>query len=242
MALYSNLRDYRFNDTELDDIRGAEVFGADNEKLGKIDDVIFNRNDGELAYVVVDSGGWLTSKKFLVPARQLMIRDEQDKDFHVSLTKEQVEKFPEYKEQSVDSEKEFGDYESRYKSTWADGPIMHREGSTHAITPETVAGSGTGDGMSHASPRRIAHDMPKFGATSSNDTTDAVSLAGETEQTPTITGARKTMDRQIDQPVSASGDDSLNSSDYNPRVRTFETWLRKYREDILRKRRKDTAA
>ena len=242
MALYSNLNEYRFNDTELDDIRGAEVFGADDEKLGKIDDVIFDTTSGELRYVVLDSGGWLSSKKFVIPARQLMIREEADKDFHVSLTKQQVERFPEYKEKSFESDDEFADYEKRYKASYSDGPVMHREGSTHAITPETVAGSSGGDGMSHASPRRIAHDMPKFGATSSNDTTDGVSLAGETEQTPSITGARKTMERQIDQPMSASGDDSLNSSDYNPRVRTIETWLRKYREDILRKRREDTAA
>jgi sporulation protein YlmC with PRC-barrel domain len=242
MAIYSNLRDYRFNDTELDDIRGAEVFGADDEKLGKIDDVIFDSASGELRYVVLDSGGWLSSKKFLVPARQLMIRDEADKDFHVSLTKQQIERFPEYREKSFEDDAEFEDYEKRYKATYSDGPVMHREGSTHAITPETVAGSGSGDGKHHASPRRIAHDMPRFGATSPNDTTDNVSLAGETDQSPMIYGSPKTLDRQIDEPLSASGEDSLSASDYNPRVRTFESWLRKYREDILRKRREDQAA
>lgn len=242
MALYSNLNEYRFNDTELDDIRGAEVFGVDDEKLGKIDDVIFDTTSGELRYVVLDSGGWLSSKRFVIPARQLMIRDEQDKDFHVSLTKQQVERFPEYKEKSFESDDEFADYEKRYKASYSDSPVMHREGSTHAITPETVAGSGGGDGMHHASPRRIAHDMPRFGATSSNDSTDGVSLAGEIDQSPTISGARNTLDRQIDEPIPAASADSLSASDYNPRVRTFETWLRKYREDILRKRREDTAA
>jgi len=242
MAVYSNLRDYRFNDTELDDIRGAEVFGADDEKLGKIDDVLFDSASGELRYVVLDSGGWLSSKKFVVPARQLMIRDEQDKDFHVSLTKKQIEKFPEYQEKSFEDDAKFEDYEKRYKAAYSDGPVMHREGSTHAITPETVEGSGGGDGMRHASPRRIAHDMPRFGATSSNDTTDGVSLAGETEASPSITGARKTMARQIDEPTPGSSADPLSASNSNPRVQTFENWLRKYREDILRKRREDTAA
>ena len=242
MALYSNLNEYRFNDTELDDIRGAEVFGADDEKLGKIDDVIFDTTSGELRYVVLDSGGWLSSKKFVIPARQLMIREEADKDFHVSLTKEQIERFPEYKEKSFESDDEFADYEKRYKESYSDGPVMHREGSTHAITPETVAGSGGGDGMSHPSPRRIAHDMPRFGATSSNDSADGVSLAGEADQAPSLTGQRKIMARQIDQPVTADKEESLSASGYNPRVQTFENWLRKYREDILRKRREDTAA
>jgi sporulation protein YlmC with PRC-barrel domain len=241
MALYSNLRDYRFNDTELDDIRGAEVYGADDEKLGKIDDVIFDSASGELRYVVLDSGGWLSSKKFVVPARQLMIRDEQDKDFHVTLTKKQIERFPEYNEKSFESDAEFTDYEKRYKEAYSDGPVMHREGSTHAITPETVEGSGGGDFTHHASPHRIAHDMPRFGATSSNDTATTGGLVNEREQEPTLVGQRKTVARQIDEPVSGR-DESLFNNDHNARVQTFENWLRKYREDILRKRREDNAA
>ena len=73
MALYSNLHDYRFNDTEIDDIRGAAVYGSDNEKVGEIADVIFDNANGELRYVVIDSGGWLSSERFIVPARRLMI-------------------------------------------------------------------------------------------------------------------------------------------------------------------------
>ncbi len=241
MALYSNLRDYRFNDTELDDIRGAEVYGVDDEKLGKIEDVIFDSASGELRYVVLDSGGWLSSKKFVIPARQLMIRDEQDKDFHVSLTKKQIEKFPEYQEKSFESDAEFTDYEKRYKEAYSDGTVLHREGSTHAITPETVEGSGGGDGMHHASPRRIAHDMPRFGATSGRDTATSGGLVNEMEQEPTLTGQRKTVGRQIDEPATEN-ERSLFNNDHNARMQTFENWLRKYREDILRKRREDNAA
>ena len=41
------------------DIRGAELYGAKDEKLGKIDDVIFDHTSGSLRYAVVDTGGWL---------------------------------------------------------------------------------------------------------------------------------------------------------------------------------------
>jgi len=116
MAIYSSLRDYRFNDTDIDDIRGAAVYGVDDEKLGKIDDVIFDNRNGELRYVVIDSGGWLTTKKFILPARQLMIREEADKDFYANITKDQVQKLPEYKEKAVESESDWTDYENRYKS------------------------------------------------------------------------------------------------------------------------------
>lgn len=69
MTHYGTLRETRFQD--LDDIRGAEVYGVNDEKLGKIDDVIFDHSSGEIRYVVVDTGGWLSSKKFLVPANRI---------------------------------------------------------------------------------------------------------------------------------------------------------------------------
>jgi len=68
MPHYGLLRDYRFEDEgTADDIRGAKIYGRDDEKLGKIDDVIFDHTTGNIRYVVVDTGGWLSSKKFLVP-------------------------------------------------------------------------------------------------------------------------------------------------------------------------------
>ena len=44
MAHYGTLRDYHFTDIDetTDDIRGAKVYGLNDEKLGKIDDVIFD--------------------------------------------------------------------------------------------------------------------------------------------------------------------------------------------------------
>src|SRR5436853_2500856 len=170
MALYNNLHDYRFNDTDVDDIRGAAVYGTDDEKLGRIDDVIYDDASGELRYVVIDSGGWLTSKRFVVPALRVMMREEGDKDFYVNLSKDQVQRLPEYKDKDVDSDTQWADYEHRYEAAYDDGPVMHKKGSTHAITPERVEGSRSGGGDVHVqSPRRIAHDMPRFGAMSGRD-------------------------------------------------------------------------
>src|SRR3954463_16096187 len=100
MAIYSNLRDYRFGESG-EDIRGAKVYGADGEKLGEIDDVIFDNRSGDVRYAVIDTGGWLSSKKVVVPARQIMTRDE-DNDYHVNLTKDQVRKLPEYRESDLE--------------------------------------------------------------------------------------------------------------------------------------------
>ena len=43
MPHYGLLRDYRFDDEgAAEDIRGSKIYGLDDEKLGKIDDVIFD--------------------------------------------------------------------------------------------------------------------------------------------------------------------------------------------------------
>ena len=49
MTHIGTLRDYRFTnvDEATDDIRGAKVYGLDDEKLGKIDDVIFDHATGQ---------------------------------------------------------------------------------------------------------------------------------------------------------------------------------------------------
>ena len=149
MAHLGTLRDYRFSDFEnaTDDIRGAKVYGMNDEKLGKIDDVIFDHSTGGIRYVVVDTGGWLLTKKFIVPPYQLSQAENHEDDFQVHLTRDQVESFPPYNEADIESDEKWNDYEGRYRSKWADGPVMHRVATDRNITPTTEqqidAGSGT---------------------------------------------------------------------------------------------------
>lgn len=137
MAHFGTLKDYQFAQ-EVGDIRGAELYGANDEKLGKIDDVIFDHSSGTLRYAVVDTGGWLHSKRFLVPANQIFARPKHEDDFAVNLTKQQIEHFPPYDEKSIDRPEEFRDYEKRYRTTFGEGPVLHRTGSNHIITPEAA--------------------------------------------------------------------------------------------------------
>jgi sporulation protein YlmC with PRC-barrel domain len=137
MAIYANLRDYSF-ESEVDDIRGSDVYGTNNEKLGKVKDVIFDRDSGDLQYVVIDAAGWLTTGMFLVPAREIMNNVEGDSHFRVNLTREQIERLPAYREDELRDETKWRDYERRYQAARelkAD-PVLHREGSTHTITPD----------------------------------------------------------------------------------------------------------
>jgi len=136
MAHYGTLRDYRFSDVETaDDIRGSSVYGRDDEKLGKIDDVIFDHATGNIQYVVIDTGGWLSSKKFIVPPDRLRASAKHEDDFQMDATKKQIEAFPPYREDDLEDSTRWKDYEKRYKAAWHDGPVQHRKGSDRDITP-----------------------------------------------------------------------------------------------------------
>lgn len=136
MANFGMLRDYQLTDP-AEDIRGSKLYGMGDEKLGKIDDVIFDYSTGLIRYVVVDTGGWLSTKKFIVPANRLRASAKHDNDFEISLTKAQVEAFPPYHEQDLESNEQWSDYEGRYRSKWEADPVMHRAETDRNITPTT---------------------------------------------------------------------------------------------------------
>jgi hypothetical protein len=149
MTHYGTLGDYRFSNTDdaAADIRNSNVYGPNDEKLGEIDDVIFDQATGGIVYVVIDTGGWLSSKKFIVPPTELRPSLQHENDFLVELSKEQIESFPPYDGTAITSEERWADYERRYRSNWVDGPVMHRVETDRNVTPTTKqqihAGSGS---------------------------------------------------------------------------------------------------
>src|SRR5579864_6093395 len=196
MALYGNLRNYAFM-KDVDDIRGADIYGMNDEKLGTIDDIIFDQTSGDIRFLVVDSGGWLETKKFLVRALDVTIREEGDEDFHVNMSREQVQRLPEYKEESLQSEKEWADYEKQYASATEDGPVLHLKDSTHLVTPpaEELPKRATPPDAElnrrsleeavHHDPKSIARDLPRFGAMSnSEDSTATGNLIADVDYRP----------------------------------------------------------
>lgn len=134
MAHYGTLREFQFPG-EVDDVRGSTVYDLEGEKIGKIDDVVLDHNTAQVKYAVVDSGGWLKSHKFLVPADRIRPCGEDEDEFTVGVTKQQVESFPSYDEKKLESEEDWKKYEEQYKHGWHAGPVQHRHGSDHDITP-----------------------------------------------------------------------------------------------------------
>jgi hypothetical protein len=166
MAHYGMLGEYRLS-ADVDDIRGASLYGLNDDKLGKIEDVIFDHATGRIEYVVVETGGWLSNKKFLVPADRIHPSAQDEKDFAIDATKEQIESLPKYDKDAMKADADWSSYDRSYREAWGSGPVLHKEGSTHTITPEASqmpAGTGSGANDEAYTPDRLAGKFPQASA------------------------------------------------------------------------------
>src|SRR5438067_3105 len=103
MAHCGCLEDQRVSD-DVRDIRGTTVRGADGEKLGTVDDVIFDHDTMEIRYVVVDSEGWLEAGTFLLPADRISADGNDSDGLAAGTTKQQIENSPQHDKTSLRSE------------------------------------------------------------------------------------------------------------------------------------------
>ena len=71
------------------DPTGKTAYGVNEEKIGKIDGALVEDTTGRIRYLIVDAGGWFSSKEVLVPAG--LARIVGDDVFFDSLTQAQVE-------------------------------------------------------------------------------------------------------------------------------------------------------
>ncbi|MCU1221336.1 MAG: PRC-barrel protein [Candidatus Angelobacter sp.] len=133
MPHYGLLHDLKLAD--IDDLRGAEVYGVDDEKLGTIDDVIFDHSTGEIRYIVLKTGGLLSRRKVMVQADRIEPYGEHDNKFYVDLDKERLELLPEFKEEALKSDADWSAYVTSYEKLWTDSPLMHNKVTGRIITP-----------------------------------------------------------------------------------------------------------
>jgi hypothetical protein len=74
-------------------LRGLEVDGPRNEKLGRLEGFIIDVTNGRPYHVVVGSGGWFKHKHFLLPIGHVALSPGKDK-LIADITKDRVERFP----------------------------------------------------------------------------------------------------------------------------------------------------
>ncbi len=82
-----------FHDNSVYNPVGAAAYGAGGDKIGTVRDALVTSNGG-IRFLIVDAGGWFSSKEVLVPVGYARIDDNGV--YFDSLTKEQVEAMQPY--------------------------------------------------------------------------------------------------------------------------------------------------
>ncbi len=80
-------------------LKGFAAYDAQGEKLGDIDGVIVDGDSLQPRYVVVDTGGWFSSRQFVVPAGDIREIDDDERRVHfTTLTKQTLQsgQYPRY--------------------------------------------------------------------------------------------------------------------------------------------------
>jgi len=95
----------------------AEVTTPSGEKLGEVEGFVVDTQLGGPSYVVVDAGGWFTSKYFLLPMKNAQL-DQTTPAVTADLTREEVREFPGFDKDEFLSitDDELGRLTSRYAS------------------------------------------------------------------------------------------------------------------------------
>lgn len=93
----SRLRYLSASEIDNSDInfKGLDVRGSDDSKLGDIDGFIVDPDSGRVFYTVVDSGGWFTSRRFLLPAGHAII-DRGEGVLRVDVPRDALAGYPEF--------------------------------------------------------------------------------------------------------------------------------------------------
>ncbi len=72
---------------------GFTISASDGE-LGKVNEFYFDDKTWSIRYMVVDTGGWLSGRRVLIPHSALGLTDWETKTFKVNLTMDQVRNSP----------------------------------------------------------------------------------------------------------------------------------------------------
>ena len=100
----------------MSDVRGFEVRTRDDdEKVGKVDDIIASR-DGQLRYLDIDLGGIFNPRHVVLPIGAATVDRQRDIVWISGMTKDQIKALPDY---TGDVSLITDDYESRVRSVYA---------------------------------------------------------------------------------------------------------------------------
>ena len=120
-SLKKTYPDYRttFSDNNLSHIEDYSVYADRDDKIGSVEDGLFDDTTGQFRYLIIDTGFWFFGKKVLLPIGRAQFDNEQRRVYVSGLTKEQVESLPEYNgDMTVDY-----DYEENVRGVYRENSV-----------------------------------------------------------------------------------------------------------------------
>jgi len=104
----SNMKKVQMNEISADNLQGKRVYGANNEDIGEISDVLLTQ-DGKVDAFVVDVGGFLGmgEKSVAIATQNIDFMSDQNGDLVVftPFTQDQLKNQPEYSEQAYQTDR-----------------------------------------------------------------------------------------------------------------------------------------
>jgi uncharacterized protein (TIGR02271 family) len=149
VSLKKTYPDYKntFNDNNLSHLEDYSVYADGDDKVGSVEDGLFDDTTGQFRYLIVDTGFWFFGKKVLLPIGRAQFDNSQQRVYVSGLTKGQVENLPEYDENtSVDY-----DYEENVRGVYRENAVSQSAavgtsaGAATAATGAAAQGSYTRD-------------------------------------------------------------------------------------------------
>jgi len=141
VSLKNTYPDYRntFSDNNLGHLDDYSVYAQGEDKVGTVEDGLFDDATGQFRYLIVDTGVWIFGKKVLLPVGKAQFDNDKQRVYVHGLTKDQVESLPEYDGRAVDY-----DYEERVRGVYRDEDSLN-QGAVQASAPvESAAISASG--------------------------------------------------------------------------------------------------
>ncbi len=129
----NEIRDSRFRYVDADDLEDTstdlgdlDVRNAAGDKLGEVDGFIVDDMSGRPYYVVVDSRGWFSGGKYLVPINHARLDRDQERDediLRVDLGNDTIKQYPKFDKDEFArlSDAQLVDFENRISQTCCPG-------------------------------------------------------------------------------------------------------------------------
>lgn len=173
--MLARLRDYGDPDFGRE-LRGNDIRDITGEKLGTVEDFLVDTDSSDLRYLLIDAG-WLTSRKFIVPADEVFAGNNND--LIVYYTKGDIKRFPEFRDELLESPGEFQRYEKSYRSV-----AVHGRESSNAVRSSHLAR------LREAIKTRGLRREPVRSSTPAE--AERTRSAGNIEREPVVSGVRST--------------------------------------------------